>query len=103
MKASIMSFALALLTGCMSTVVPSGPNTYYISKGSLPIWMSAANAKADCYHEADVWCAKRGLVMVPISSDAQDPIAFRSAGSAQLTFRALKPGDPAITNSTATP
>lgn len=58
--------------------------------------MSAAKAKADCYQKASAWCTARGLVMVPISSDAQDPIAARKPGSAELTFRALKPGDPDI-------
>lgn len=87
--------ACMFATGCSSGVQPAGPNTYFISKGSLPIWMSAAGAKADCYRQANEWCVARGLVMVPISSDAKDPIPGR-AGSAELTFRALTPGDPDI-------
>ena len=90
--------ACIFITGCASSVVPAGPDTYYVSYGPLPITMSAAKAKAHCYQQASAWCQTRGLVMVPVSSDAQEAIAFRNAGHAELTFRALKPGDPAITN-----
>lgn len=98
MKLQVCVFSLAtcmFVTGCSSGVQPAGPDTYFISKGSLPIWMSAAGAKADCYKKANQWCVARGLVMVPISTDGQDPIPGQ-AGSAELTFRALPPGDPDI-------
>jgi hypothetical protein len=85
--------------GCVSSVQPAGPDTYFVSKGPLPIWMSAARGKADCYQKASEWCAARGLVMVPVSSDEQNSIPGR-AGSAELTFRALKPGDPDIKRAT---
>jgi hypothetical protein len=88
--------SLLLLTGCASPVVSAGPDTHYISYGPLPIWMSAAKAKAECYQQANAWCAARGLVMVPVSDDAQEPIAGRKPGSAELTFLSLKPGDPRI-------
>jgi hypothetical protein len=87
--------AIILLTGCASHVVPAGPDTYYISCGPLPIWMSAAKAKANIYGQASTWCTARGLVMVPVSSAAQDPVVG-IAGHAELTFHALKPGDPDI-------
>ena len=93
--AALIIFAATFFTGCVSSVSPAGPDTYYISKGPLPIWMSGAKAKADCYQEANKWRTKRGLTMVPVSSDFKDPIPGR-AGNAELTFRALKPGDPEI-------
>lgn len=83
----------ALLSGCTSAVVPAGPDTYYISKGPLPFWMAAARAKADCYRSADAWCQKRGLIMVPVNSEGREPIIGRG-GSAELTFRAVKPSQP---------
>jgi len=94
----ICSFAFGaciFITGCVSNVQPAGPDTYFISCGPLPIWMSAPKAKADCYEQASAWCKARGLVMVPVTSDEQNAIPGR-AGSAELTFRALKPGDPDI-------
>ena len=94
---SFITFGLFIfITGCASNVVPAGPNnTYYVSYGPLPIWMSAAKAKAKCYLLASDWCAARDLVMVPVSIEAKDP-SFGRAGSAELTFRALKSGDPDI-------
>ena len=92
---SIAFGACIFITGCASNVVLAGPNTYYVSYGPPPIWMSAEKAKAKCYRQASDWCAARDLVMVPVSSTAKDPIVGR-AGSAELTFRALKPGDPDI-------
>ncbi|HAO77575.1 MAG TPA: hypothetical protein DCQ92_01125 [Verrucomicrobia subdivision 3 bacterium] len=95
MKPTLPLLALIILTGCASNVVPAGPDTYYISYGPLPITMSAAKAKAQCYRQASAWCVARGLVMVPVSSAAQDPVVG-IAGHAELTFHALKPGDPDI-------
>ena len=56
MKLQVCVFFFAtcmFVTGCSSGVQPAGPDTYFISKGSLPIWMSAAGAKADCYKKAN--------------------------------------------------
>lgn len=95
--ASLLALVLLLATGCASNITPAGPNTYYISKGPLPIWNSSAKAKADLYQQADQWCRRQSLVMVPVSS-SDDPARFGHAGSAELTFRALHAGDTAITN-----
>ncbi len=95
MKTILPLLALFLLAGCASSVAPAGPDTYFVSYGPLPIWMSAAKAKAECYQKAGAWCAKRGLVMVPLSDNEQQTVVGR-AGSAELTFRALKPNDPEI-------
>ncbi len=91
--------ACIFITGCASNIVAAGPDTYFVSYGPLPITMSAAKAKAHCYQLASEWCKARGLVMVPVSSNEQNAIPGR-AGSAELTFRALKPGDPDIKRAT---
>ncbi len=51
------------------------------------------------YKEASEWCEKRGLVMVPVATDSQESYPGHM-GQAQLTFRALKPGDPDIQRAT---
>ena len=84
-----------LVAGCSTGVVPAGPDTYMVSR-SVSGFSTAGAAKAAAYREASEWCAKRGLVMVPISSDAQNPVTGQRMGHAELTFRALKPGDPEI-------
>ena len=88
MKRFLPIVTLVLLAGCASPVVSAGPDTHYISYGPLPIWMSAAKAKADCYQQANAWCAARGLVMVPVSDNEVNAV-FGRAGSAELTFRAV--------------
>jgi hypothetical protein len=98
MKISMLAvLASLILTGCATStgVVTAGPDTYFISR-SITHYGTAGEAKAAIYQEAGAWCAARGLVMVPVSSDEKDPVRFSHLGSAELLFRALKPGDPEI-------
>jgi hypothetical protein len=92
---SLLAFAALVLASCSSGVVPTGPNSYMISK-SVHGFSSGAAGKADVYREASAWCAEKGLVMVPITSASRDPVAGRGMGSAEVHFKALPPGDPGI-------
>lgn len=92
---------LALPSCSSSGVVSTGPNSYMISK-SVHGFSSGAAGKADVYREASAWCAKRGLVMVPITSDSRDPVAGKGMGSAEVHFKALRPGDPGINSGAIT-
>ena len=85
---------LLVFAACTSGVIPAGPNTYIITK-QVSSFSSGASGKAQCYREASAFCAQRGLVMIPVSSDAQSA-EFGKMGNAELTFRALPPGDPEI-------
>jgi hypothetical protein len=86
---------VCLLTGCMTGVTPAGPDTYMIA-GAVTGFESPGIVKARLYKQANEWCAKQGLVMVPVSSDATPYELGRRAGNVELFFRALKPGDPDI-------
>jgi hypothetical protein len=94
MKA-LLPLLCGLLAACSSGVVRTGPDSYMISK-SIHGFSSGAAGKADVYREASAWCEKRGLVMVPITSDSRDPVAGRGMGSAEVHFKALPPGSPGI-------
>jgi hypothetical protein len=96
MKRTLAIIATAIfLAGCASSgVQPAGPDTYIVSH-RVTAFDTTGSAKAANYQAASEWCAQRGLVMVPVSSDAQ-PMGFGHPGSAELLFRALKPGDPEI-------
>jgi hypothetical protein len=83
------------LSGCSTGVVAAGPDTYMISK-SIPFFSTVGSAKASIYRDASKWCAERGLIMVPVASDATQPVAGQHMGSAELTFRGLRPGDPEV-------
>ena len=94
-RISLALIASITLIGCSSGVVPAGPDTYMVSR-SVSGFSTVGAAKASAYREASAWCASRGLVMVPISSDEQNPVTGQRMGHAELTFRALRPGDPDI-------
>lgn len=77
----------------MSTgVVPVGGGVYMLSKNGTGVSVGS-NLKADLYREANAWCEKQGLVMVPVSESGTDGVAGLSLGSAEIKFRAVKPGD----------
>ena len=83
-----------LLAACTTGVTPAGPDTYMLSR-SVSAFQTTAGAKAKAYKEADAWARSKGLIMVPVSTDMQQPIPGRMGG-VELTFRALPPGDPGI-------
>lgn len=91
--------AALLVAGCSTGVVAAGPDTYLIAR-SVSGFGTTSAAKASVYRDANAWCASRGLVMVPVSSDSKDPVTMQHMGSVELVFRALKPGDPEIKRST---
>ena len=57
---------------------------------------SSAWVRERVYEKANSYCAKRALVMVPVSFDAREGVYGQTAPSANLVFRALHPGDPEI-------
>jgi hypothetical protein len=95
MQRLLMVCGITLLSGCASSVVPAGPDTYMISTTEVGV-TQGGRAKAAAYREADAWCRKHGLVMVPIAVDQHAAERFGRYGGAELTFRALRPGDPEI-------
>jgi hypothetical protein len=87
------------MTGCASEpeVVPAGPDTYYVSAGGGLGWTPAsAPIRAKVYKAANNFCAKRGLVMMPVSVNERPGEMGRHTASMDLVFRALKPGDSEI-------
>ena len=95
MKPLYLLLAVTVLSSCASSVVPAGPDTYMISTTEVGL-TQGGRAKAAAYRKADEWCRKRGLVMVPIAVDQHSAEPFGRYGGAELTFRALRPGDPEI-------
>ena len=62
---------------------------------------STTPAREIAFETANKYCAKRKLVMVPVSLDVRPGEIGVRAATADLVFRALKPGDPAIKRSEA--
>jgi hypothetical protein len=95
-RAILALTAAVLLIGCSTGVVPAGPDTFMVSVTEGPGLTNGGAAKAKTYREASLWCAKRGLIMVPIASNTHPTQPFGRYAGSELTFRALKPGDPEI-------
>jgi hypothetical protein len=86
--------ATVILSACMSTgIVPQGRDTYMLSKQGTAL-SSGATVKASLYKEADAWCRKQNLVMVPVSERTTDGVPGVHFASAEITFRAVRSDDP---------
>ncbi len=85
-----------LLSSCFGTseIVPCGPDTYTVT--SATAGFSDGKVRATVYQRANEFCAKRHLVMVPVSIDSQRGEYGKRPPVATLVFRALQPGDPEI-------
>jgi len=94
-RVTVLGFiATVSLNACMSTgIVPQGRDTYMISKQGTAL-SSGATVKATLYKEADAWCRKQGLVMVPVSEHTTDGVPGAHFASAEITFRAVRSDDP---------
>lgn len=94
-----------LVSGCANwgpQVQTAGPGTLTVTAEDQLKWNAATvPAREVVFGVANDYCAKRGLVMVPVSLDVRPGEIGLRAGSADLVFRALKPGDPAIARSQA--
>ena len=88
------AIAFSLLAGCAAEVIPAGPDTYTVASSGAGF--STAGVRAKTYRAANDYCQKRGLVMVPVSFDAQGGVLGQRPPTAELVFRALTPGDPEI-------
>ena len=86
---------IVLLSGCVSSdVISAGPDTYMVSASGAGF--ATAGVREKVYEKANAFCTARGLVMVPVSLKVVPGALGQRPPSADLTFRALKPGDPAI-------
>ena len=82
-----------LAGGCTTGVIPAGPDTYMVSATGMGF--GTGGVRTSVYRKANEFCAGAGLVMVPVSCDAKGGQPG-VAPTADLTFRALRPGDPEI-------
>jgi hypothetical protein len=86
---------LAIQVSCTtSNVISTGPDTYMVTSSGAGF--STASVKENVFEKANKYCEERGLVMVPVSFSSEPGRMGRNAPSADLTFKALKPGDPRI-------
>jgi hypothetical protein len=98
MKTQILIIGLAALftAGCASNgIAPMGSNTYMINRGGWP-HMNGFAVESECYRDANQFCTKQGLIMVPVSATTIDGQVFANNASCKLIFRAVtSTNDPA--------
>jgi hypothetical protein len=95
LKMALLAICLCSIQACVSSdVISTGPDTYMVSASGAGF--ATAGVREKVYKKANDFCAKKGLVMVPVSFNARPGVLAVHPPSADLIFRALKPGDPAI-------
>lgn len=99
MKSLIFVTSLAL-TGCASNagVVPTGPDSYLVSKQAATGFSGADTLKVDALKEANEYCLKKEKqVKVTHTSEAKPPYVMGNYPRAEVEFMCLNAGDPELT------
>lgn len=89
-----VSAGVIALAGCATTgtngVVPIGPDLYLIGGlGGLTDFSGSA-VEVRMFHQAQAFCAAKGLVMKPVASKSKDAAPYKYA-SAEVQFSCVKP------------
>jgi hypothetical protein len=87
---SILAACLAL-AGCASSgVIPTGPDTYMLTKkGAGGVFSSGNAVLGDLYLEANQFCNQRGQVVQTVTTNAQNAIPFARVPNATLDFKCV--------------
>lgn len=89
-----LAFALCVfLCGCVGpTFAPMGKDTFMICHRG-EIYSTVGSLKITCLRDANKYCEKRGLVMIPVSTSGHDG-GFGVMGTCELVFLAVPADDP---------
>lgn len=89
-----LAFALCVfLCGCVGpTFAPMGKDTFMICHRG-EIYSTVGSLKITCLRDANKYCEKRGLVMVPVSTSGHDG-GLGVMGTCELVFLAVPANDP---------
>ena len=83
---------ISTLGACASSgVVPTGPDTYMLTKTSAGgVFVSGSSVKTDLYIEANKFCASKGLAVDTVDASSKNAIPFARMPSAELHFKCVK-------------
>ena len=84
-------FLIATLGACASSgVVPTGPDTYMLTKTSAGgVFVSGSSVKSDPYIEANKFCASKGLAVDTVDASSKNAFPFARMPSAELHFKCV--------------
>jgi hypothetical protein len=88
-RITIAAMAVSLCVACSTTsgVVPSGKDTYLISRSEKGFDKTGARVKAAIFKEASDFCAESGKTMEVIKANEKDMVPLRSDAQAEVKFR----------------
>jgi len=87
--------ALSVLGGCATStgIVPTGPDTYFLSEMRAPAVGGGAEAQRVVLAEASIFCAQQGRVAVPLAAGPDgDPYTPYYPTAYTATFACRSPG-----------
>ncbi|MBD8790932.1 hypothetical protein IFR09_11135 [Pseudomonas syringae] len=97
MRFLFVSVSAIVLAGCSGPgIVPMGSDTYMLAKDGSFTTFGGGAVKAELYKEAHAYCASQGREILPLRDASRDSGYGRYA-NAEIQFRCLKAGDPALT------
>jgi hypothetical protein len=70
-------------------VVSAGKDTFIVSHSGGIYTQNSGPIRADVFRAANEYCARKGLVMVPIAVDERPYVLGRNTASVRLTFLAV--------------
>jgi hypothetical protein len=88
-RITVAAIAVILCVACSTTsgVVPSGKDTYFISRSEKGFDKTGSRVKAAIFKEASEFCAKSGKSIEVIKASEKDMVPFRSDAQAEVEFR----------------
>lgn len=90
---------LLVIAGCASNsgVVPSGPDTYLVSRQAATGFSGSGTLKADALREANEYCSKEKKSLKVIkTNEAQPPYLLGNFPKAEVEFMCLAADDPRL-------
>ena len=93
-------FLAVLVAGCASNsgVVPTGPDTYMVSRQAATGFSGSGTLKAEAFGEANRYCAgQKKTMQVGNTNEATGPVILGNFPKAEVQFMCLDAGDPDLT------
>lgn len=97
MRKLLVLVLAVVISGCASTsgVVPTGPDSYMISRSAGYGHFATGPVLADAYKEANEFCEDKGKKLEPVHTN-EIPMSFGHYPEAHIDFMCLDVGDPQL-------
>lgn len=88
---NILILLMTLLSACTHTsgVVPTGNDTFIVSRSEKGLDTTGSLVKADAIKEANEFCSLNGKTIEIIKATQKDMVPFRSDAQAEVEFKCI--------------